>query len=67
MLILSRQKNQSIVINDDITVVISDIRGDKVKLGIIAPKEICVDRYEVRLAKLRATGLESAGTCENQA
>ena len=53
MLILSRQKNESIVINDDITVVISDIRGDKVKLGIIAPKEVSVDRFEVRQAKLK--------------
>lgn len=71
MLILSRQKDESIVINDDITVVISDIRGDKVKLGIIAPKEISVDRYEVRQAKLRAklntSEIESAEPCENQA
>ena len=71
MLILSRQKDESIVINDDITVVISDIRGDKVKLGIIAPKEVSVDRFEVRLAKLKAklntTDLESAKPCENQA
>lgn len=71
MLILSRQKDQSIVINDDITVVISDIRGDKVKLGIIAPKEVSVDRFEVRQAKIRAklntTEPESAKTCEKPA
>ena len=68
MLILSRQKNESIVINDDITVVISDIRGDKVKLGIIAPKEVSVDRFEVRQAKIRAklntTDIESTEPCE---
>ena len=40
MLILSRKKNESIVINDNITVVVVEIRGDKVRLGIEAPKEI---------------------------
>ena len=47
MLVLSRKKNQSIVINDDITVVVVEIRGDKVRLGIEAPKEVPVHRREV--------------------
>lgn len=47
MLVLSRKKNESIVINDDITIVIVEIRGDKVRLGIEAPKEIPVHRREV--------------------
>ena len=47
MLVLSRKKNESIVINDDITVVVVEIRGDKVRLGIEAPKEVPVHRREV--------------------
>ena len=47
MLVLSRKKNESIVINDDITVVVVEIRGDKVRLGVEAPKEIPVHRPEV--------------------
>ena len=47
MLVLSRRKNESIVINDDITIVVVEIRDDKVRLGIEAPKEIPVHRKEV--------------------
>jgi carbon storage regulator len=47
MLVLSRKKNESIVINNDITVTVVEIRGDKVRLGIVAPKEIPVHRQEV--------------------
>jgi len=47
MLVLSRKKNESIVINNDITIVIVEIRGDKVRLGIEAPKEVPVHRREV--------------------
>lgn len=47
MLVLSRKKNESIVINSDITITVVEIRGDKVRLGIDAPKEIPVHRREV--------------------
>ncbi len=47
MLVLSRKKNESIVINDDITIVVVEIRGDKVRLGVEAPKEVPVHRQEV--------------------
>ena len=47
MLVLSRKKNESIVINDDITIVVVEIRGDKVRLGVEAPKECPVHRREV--------------------
>ena len=47
MLVLSRKQSESIVINDDITIVVVEIRGDKVRLGIEAPKEIPVHRREV--------------------
>ncbi len=42
MLVLSRKKNESIVINNDITIVVVEIRGDKVRLGVEAPKEVPV-------------------------
>ncbi|MCH2119123.1 MAG: carbon storage regulator CsrA [Pirellulales bacterium] len=47
MLVLSRKKNESIIINDNITIVVVEIRGDKVRLGVEAPKEIPVHRNEV--------------------
>ena len=47
MLVLSRKKNESIVINDSITLVVVEIRGDKVRLGIDAPKDVSVHRKEV--------------------
>ena len=47
MLVLSRQRDETIMIGDDIEVTIVDIRGDKVRLGITAPKEISVHRKEV--------------------
>lgn len=50
MLVLSRQKDQSIMIDDNIEVVIVEIRGDKVRLGIQAPSDVPVHRKEVFLA-----------------
>jgi len=47
MLVLSRQKNESIMIDDDVEITIVDVRGDKVRLGITAPKDIAVHRMEV--------------------
>lgn len=47
MLVLSRKKNESIVIDKDITVTVIEIRGDKVRLGVVAPKEVPVHRQEV--------------------
>ncbi len=47
MLVLSRQRDESIIIADNIVITIVDIRGDKVRLGIDAPKEIPVHRQEV--------------------
>ena len=47
MLVLSRKKSESIVINDDIVVTVVEVRGDKVRLGIQAPREIPVHRKEV--------------------
>lgn len=47
MLVLSRKKNESIMINNDITIVVVEIRGDKVRLGVEAPTEMPVHRREV--------------------
>lgn len=47
MLVLSRKKNESIVINNDIVITVVEIRGDKVRLGIEAPKDVPVHRQEV--------------------
>lgn len=47
MLILTRKTNQSIMIGDQIEIVIVEVRGDQVKIGIKAPKDIAVHRSEV--------------------
>ena len=47
MLVLSRKKDEQIVIGDNVRIVVVDIRGDKVRLGIEAPKEVPVHRREV--------------------
>jgi carbon storage regulator len=63
MLVLSRKKNESIVINDDITIVVVEIRGDKVRLGVEAPKEVPVHRREVfdAIHRNEAAGANKAG------
>ena len=55
MLVLSRKKNESIVINANITITVVEIRGDKVRLGILAPKDVPVHRLEVWEAIRRQT------------
>lgn len=66
MLVLSRQRDESIIIGDDISVTIVDIRGDKVRLGIDAPAEVSVHRQEVYEAiqreNRRATQLQPKET-----
>jgi carbon storage regulator len=47
MLVLSRKKDESIIINDNIVVTVVEIRGDKVRLGFDAPKEVPIHRREV--------------------
>lgn len=47
MLVLSRQKDETIIIGDDIEITVVDIRGDKVRLGVSAPKHVSVHRKEV--------------------
>ena len=59
MLVLSRKKNESVVINDNITIVVVEIRGDKVRLGIEAPKDVPVHRKEIYDAIKAANRVES--------
>jgi carbon storage regulator len=75
MLVLSRKKNESIVINDDITIVVVEIRGDKVRLGVEAPKEVpvhrrdvfdAIHRNEVATENKSADKADTAGTSGNQ-
>jgi len=47
MLVLSRQRDETIMIGDEVEITIVDIRGDKVRLGINAPRNIQVHRKEV--------------------
>ena len=47
MLVLTRRINESIVINDDVSVLVVEVRGDRVRLGIEAPKDVTVHRKEV--------------------
>lgn len=60
MLVLSRKTNQRIRINDDIEVVIVEIRGDKVRLGIDAPTHVTVHRQEVYDAIQRGATTDQA-------
>ncbi|MFO0882966.1 MAG: carbon storage regulator CsrA [Pirellulales bacterium] len=61
MLVLSRKKNESIVIMGGIVVTVIEVRGDKVRLGITAPKDVPVHRKEVfdALQKLEREGAQT--------
>lgn len=48
MLVLSRKKGESVVIDDNIVVTVVEIRGDKVRLGIEAPRDVPIHRTEVK-------------------
>lgn len=61
MLVLSRKKNESIVINNDIRIVVVEIRGDKVRLGVEAPREVPVHRNEVYEAIQNSTRQPESG------
>jgi carbon storage regulator len=47
MLVLSRKKGENIVINENIVITVVEVRGDKVRLGVVAPKDVIVHREEV--------------------
>jgi len=53
MLVLSRKKNESVLVGENIVVTVLKIEGDKIRLGIDAPADVEIDRSEVRQAKQR--------------
>lgn len=57
MLVLSRNTGETIVINEEITVTVIEVKGDKVRLGIVADKIVPVDRLEIHESKHGKTGL----------
>lgn len=59
MLVLSRQRDESIMIGDEVEITIVDVRGDKVRLGITAPKNIPVHRREIYDAIQKEKGDET--------
>lgn len=68
MLVLSRQRDETIMIGDDVEITVVDIRGDKVRLGITAPRRIQVHRKEVydaiKRENLRAAQLKPQDVSE---
>lgn len=63
MLVLSRHRDQQVMIGDDIVITVVDIRGDKVRLGIEAPQAVAVHRREVYEAiKREEAGPVRSGT-----
>ncbi len=62
MLVLSRQRDETIMIGDDIEITIVDVRGDKVRLGINAPRTVQVHRKEVYEA-IQRENADSANVC----
>lgn len=60
MLALSRKKGESIIIGDDIEIKILEISGDKVRIGIEAPKEVSIHRQEIYL-QIQEENKEAAG------
>ena len=67
MLVLSRQRDESIIIGDDIEITIVDVRGEKVRLGITAPSHVPVHRKEVYEAMKREKSQGSGGPVESLA
>ena len=64
MLVLSRRVGESVVIGDDITITVLEVRGDVVRVGIDAPRSVSVHRAEL-LAELAASNKESASPSED--
>lgn len=62
MLALSRKKNEAIVVNNNVEITILEVKGDQVKLGITAPREVPIYRKEVYLQIQEAN--QAAGSAE---
>ncbi len=66
MLVLSRKKDEKIIIGDKITLMVIEIRGDKVRLGIEAPKDVSVHREEVYEAIIKERNNEEGISVDTQ-
>jgi carbon storage regulator len=64
MLVLSRRVGESVVIGDDVTVTVLEVRGDVVRIGIAAPRSVTVHRAEL-LQELADTNQESASPSQD--
>ncbi|GAA1957868.1 carbon storage regulator CsrA [Nocardioides panacihumi] len=64
MLVLSRRVGESVVVGDDVTITVLEVRGDVVRVGIDAPRSVRVHRAEL-LAELAASNTESASPSED--
>ena len=65
MLVLTRKVNESLLIGEDIVITVVEIKGDKVRLGIEAPKEISIVRSEIAPQSLQARDTEIRGPGQN--
>lgn len=54
MLVLSRKTGETIIVNNNIRITVVEVRGDKVRLGIVAPKDVIVDRQEVHEKRMNS-------------
>jgi carbon storage regulator len=57
MLVVTRRKDEKIIINNEIEIVVLGVQGDKVRIGVNAPKEVPVDRAEIAAKKAASRGL----------
>ena len=66
MLVLSRKPNEAIVINDTVRITVVAVKGDRVRLGIEAPRDVSVDRAEVHTRKMQFVDvpLATAAVCD---
>ena len=62
MLVLTRKKNESIIINDNIEITIVDVQGEQVRIGINAPKNVSIYRKEIYLEIKEENKKASTGT-----
>jgi carbon storage regulator len=64
MLVLSRRVGEEIIINDNIRVTVVAVKGDRVRLGIVAPRDVTVDRSEVHERRMQFAGVTAGGAAE---
>jgi carbon storage regulator len=60
-LLLTRRKNETIIIGDNIEVTVIEVLGNKVRLAVVAPENVPVDRTEIRALKLKTKGKTTNG------